>query len=176
MFKLHEKYEVNRKILERVYIRSSPAETSTKNTPFSQYSINIPRDKSVIPFLFSYLDLPFEVIKKADNSRYANGKDVKLVNLGPIALFKSFKLTMSSGKHVEDINHAQIVSLMYKLETSAKDTDDLSIGFDRDRNSRRGELTNNRNMKVKHHIRILLTDVFGVAEHQEKFFLASVIN
>ena len=43
---------------------------------------------------------------------------------------------MSSGKHLEDISHAHIVSLMYKLITSAEDTDDLSIGFDRD--SKRG--------------------------------------
>ena len=37
---------------------------------------------------------------------------------------------------------------MYKLTTSANDTDGLSIGFDGDRNRRRNELTNNENIKV----------------------------
>ena len=33
---------------------------------------------------------------------------------------------------MEDLSHADIVSLMYKLLNSSKDIDDLSIGFDRD--------------------------------------------
>ena len=36
-------------------------------------------------------------------------------------------------KDLEDISQAHIISLMYKLITSAKDSDDLSIGFDRSR-------------------------------------------
>ena len=114
--------------------------------------------------LNSYLDLSFEVIKKADDSRYANGDDVRLVNLGPIALFKNFKLITSSGKHLEDISHAHLVSLMDKLITSSKDSDDLSIGFNRSRNRRRDELAQNKNVKGKYHLRIMLTDVFGFAE------------
>ena len=57
---------------------------------------------------------------------------------------------------------------MYKLITSAKDTDDLSIEFDQDRKRRHRELTNNKNQKGKYHIRIMARDVFGFAEHQEK--------
>ena len=60
--------------------------------------------------------------------------DIWLINLGAIALFSNFKLTTSSEKHLENIDHAHIVSLMYKLLTSSRDSDDLSIGFDRDRN------------------------------------------
>ena len=45
-------------------------------------------------------------------------------------------LTTSSGRHLEDISNAHIVSLMYKLITSARGSDDLSIGFDRDRGRR----------------------------------------
>ena len=105
--------------------------------------------------------------KKADDSRYANGNDIRLVNLGPIALFSSFKLTTSS-KHLEDINHPHLVSLMYKLITSSKYSDDLSIGFDRSRNRRRDELTANKIVKGKYRLKILLQDVFGFAEHQAK--------
>ena len=124
MFKLNENYEVGRRILKCDYIRYSPAETSTINTPNSQNYINIPREDSVISLLNSYLDSSFEVIKRADNSRYANGNDTRLVNLGPIALFSNFGLTTSSGKHLEDISHAHLVSLMYKLITSSKDSND----------------------------------------------------
>ena len=168
MFKLNENYEVDRRILKCEFIRYSPAETSTRNTPNSQIYINIPREDSVISLLNSYLGIKFEVIKKADDSRYANGNDIKLVNLGPIILFINFKLTTSSGKHLEDIRHAHLVSLMYKLITSSKNSDDLSIGFDRSSARRREEITNNKNVKENFHLRIMLRDIFGFAEHQEK--------
>ena len=77
-------------------------------------------------------------------------------------------MATSSGKHLEDVSHAHIVSLMYKLITTAKGCDDLSIGFDRDRTRRRNELTNNKNIKGKYQVRIYLKDVFGFAEHQTK--------
>ena len=84
--------------------------------------------------LNSYLELNFDVIDAATNNRYADDNDIKLVNLGPIASFSKYKLTTNSAKYLEDINHAHIVSSMYKLLTSARGSDDLSIGFDRDRN------------------------------------------
>ena len=169
MFKLNEKYEINRDILKCDYIRYSPSEISTINTANSQVYINIPREDSVISLLNSYLELNFDVLHAAaPNNRYADGNDIRLVNLGPIALFSNYKLTTSSGKHLENIDHAHIVSLMYKLLSSSKGSDDLSIGFDRDRARRRNELTNNKNIKGKYHIRIYLKDVFGFAEYQEK--------
>ena len=57
---------------------------------------------------------------------------------------------------------------MYKLITTAKGCDDLSIRFDRGRTRRRNELTNNKNIKGKCHVRIYLDDVFGFVEHQVK--------
>ena len=169
MFKLNEKYEINRDILKCDYIRYSPSEISTINTANSQVYINIPREDSVISLLNSYLELNFDVLHAAaPNNRYADGNDIRLVNLGPIALFSNYKLTSSSGKHLENIDHAHIVSLMYKLLSSSKGSDDLSIGFDRDRTRRRNELTNNKNIRGKYHIRIYLRDVFGFAGYQEK--------
>ena len=118
--------------------------------------------------LNSYLDLNFDVIKKAEDSRYGNGNDIRLVNLSPIALFSNFKLTTSSGKHLEDISHAHLVSLMYKLIASSKNSDDLSIGFHRSLNIRKVELSQNKNVKGKYHLRIMLKNAFGFAEPQEK--------
>ena len=48
------------------------------------------------------------------------------------------------------------------------DYDDLSIGFDTDRNGRQLQLTNNKNQKGEYHVRIILRDIFGFAEHHEK--------
>ena len=91
-----------------------------------------------------------------------------LVNLGPTALFKNYRITTSSGKHFKDINHAYLVSLRYKLLTSSRGSDDLSTGFDRDRNRGQREPTYNKGIKGKYHIRIYLKDIFGFAEHKEE--------
>ena len=167
MFKLNEKYEIDRKILKCDYIRYSPSEISTINTPNSQIYINIPREDSVISLLNSYIEINFDVLKAATSNRYADADEIRLINLGPIALFSNYKLTTSSGKHLENIDHAHIVSLMYKLLSSSRDTDDLSIGFDRSRDKRKRELLNNKNQKGKFHLRIYLKDVFGFVEYQE---------
>ena len=90
-----------------------------------------------------------------------------MVNLRPIALFSNFILTTSSRKHLEEISHARIVSLMYKLLTSSKGSDDLSICFDRNRHRRKQELTNIKNIKGIYHRRIYSKDIFGFSENQE---------
>ena len=168
MIKLSENYEIDRRILKCDYIRYSPAEISTINTVNSQIYINIPREDSVISLLNSYIELNFDVLRANNNNRYVDTNDIRLVNLGPIALFSNYKLTTSSGKHLEEISHAHIVSLIYKLLTSSRDSDDLSIGFDRNRGRRKNELSNNKNIKGEYHIKIYLKDIFGFAEHQEK--------
>ena len=45
----------------------------------------------------------FEVLKN-NNTRYANGDEISLVNFGPVALFSEAKLTTSSGKHLEKVD------------------------------------------------------------------------
>ena len=44
----------------------------------------------------------------------------------------------------------------------------LSIGFDRNPNRRKDELSVNKSVKGKYDVRIMLKDIFGFAEHQEK--------
>ena len=168
MFKLNEKYEINRDILKCDYIRYSPSEISTINTANSQVYINIPREDSVISLLNSYLELDFDVLRADNSNRYIDNNDIRLVNLGPIALFSNYKLTTHSGKHLENIDHAHTVSLIYKPTTSSRGSDDLSIGFDRDRTRRRNELTNNKNIKGKYHDRFYLKNVISYADYQEK--------
>ena len=102
--------------------------------------------------LKSYLDLNFDVLHAASSNSYAHNDNIRLVNLGPTALFRVYKFSTCSGKHLEDISHAQIVSLMYKLITSGRGSDELSIGFDRDRGRKQRQLTINENVKGKYHV------------------------
>ena len=176
MFKLSENYEIDRRILKCDYIRYSPAEISTINTANSQIYINLPREDSVISLLNSYLELNFDVLQAATNNRYVDANDIRLVNLGPITLFSNYKLTTSSGKHLEEISHAHIVSLMYKLLTSSKDSDDLSFGFDRNRGRRKNELSNNKAIKGKYHIRVYLKIFLDLLNIKKKGLTVSDIN
>ena len=57
---------------------------------------------------------------------------------------------------------------MYKLITFSKYSDELSIGFERNPDRKRDELTANKSVKSKYYLRIMLKDVFGFAESQEK--------
>ena len=118
--------------------------------------------------LNSYLELNFDVLHAATGNRYADANDIRLINLGVIALFSIYKLATSSGKHLEEINHAHSVSLMYNLLSSNKGSHDLSIGFDRSRDRRKRELYNNKIIIGKFHVRIHLRDFYGFAEHQER--------
>ena len=105
-----------------------------KHDKYSYFSKNIdfPRGDSVNSLLGSLRRAIFDVLHAAINNRYTDGVDIRLVNEGPIALFSNCKLQSSSGKHIEEIYHAHINCLMYKLLTSARNTDDLANGFDRD--------------------------------------------
>ena len=77
-------------------------------------------------------------------------------------------MTTGSGKTSTDVAQAHIVTLMYKPTTSSGENGGLSIGFDRDRDRRQRELTNNKNLKWNIHVRIMLKDVFVSAEHQRR--------
>ena len=99
MFKLSDKYENIRKILKCDYIRYSPSEISTTNTANCQIYIIIPREDSVISLLIKDLELKHDVLYDVSNDRYVNINDIRLINLGPVALFSVYKLPNSSRKH-----------------------------------------------------------------------------
>ena len=96
----------------------------------------------------SILELNFEVLKAADNFRYANLNDLRLVTSGPIAFCINYILTKCSGKRLEDISPPLIVSLRYIPLTSAKDSDDSFVGFDRDYGRSQRQLTENKKVKA----------------------------
>ena len=82
--------------------------------------------------------------------------------------FGNYKVTASSGKHLEGFSHADIVWLIYKLLTSSRGSDDMSIDFDRDRGRRQKELKIYKDIKGKYHIRCYLKNNFVYVDHQEK--------
>ena len=168
MFELSEKNQTDRRILKCDYIRYSPSEISTIKSPKSQTYINMPREDSVNRLLDSRLILNFDELHAATNNRYAIGDTIRLVNLDPVALFSTYSMTKSSRNHIEEFSHAHIICLLYILITIARDTDDLCIGFDLSRDRRQREVINNKNIKGKYHLTIMLKDNFGFAEHQEK--------
>ena len=168
MFTLNEKYEINRNILKCDYIRYRPSENSTIKTANSQIHNKIPREDSVVALLNSYLELIFDVLQAATNNRYADVNDIRLVNLGPIALFSKYNLTASSWKQLENFEHGHIACLMHKLLTTARGCDDMSFGFDRSRDRRQRELSNNKSQKGKNHVGIYLNGIFGYAQLQLK--------
>ena len=92
MFKLSERYRIDRIILKCDFIRYSPSEIRTTSTAKYQIFNNIPREDSVISLLKSYPILNFDVLHAATNNRYVDADDIWLINLAAIALFSNFKL------------------------------------------------------------------------------------
>ena len=106
----------------------------------------------------SYLELDFNVNHRAGgHDRYADGDHIRLVNLGPIALFNRYRLTSSSGTEMEKINNA--ICLLYKLLLSSRDSDGLSIGFHRSIEARERELIINKTTKGLFHVRSLIKNI-----------------
>ena len=60
---------------------------------------------------------------------------------------------------------------MCKLCTSAKGSDNLSIGFDRSRDRGKRELTNRKYVKGKYHLRILLKVSFWICGTPRKNYM-----
>ena len=118
--------------------------------------------------IYSYLELDFNLTHRAGaHSRYADGDHIKLLSLGPIALFNKYRLTSCSGEEIEEIDNDHFICLMHKLISGSRNSDDLSISFHRSFEAREGELTINKLTKRNYHVRIYLKDVFVFAEHQD---------
>ena len=61
--------------------------------------------------------------------------------------------------------------LMYKLIPSAEGPDGLSIGFARSREKRQQDLTENKIIKGKHLVRVMLRDILSFGDCQEKLHM-----
>ena len=147
----------------------SPSSLATINNNNSIISIIFPREDAYICLQNSYSSLEFEVLKN-DDTRYADGDQISLVNFGHVALFSEVKLTTSSGKHLEKVDNLHPISLMYKLLTSTQQTSQLMYGFEESQATRRQELTNNKTETGTFFVRINLTDIFGFADQEKRTY------
>ena len=166
MFSLKNEYTLEKPIHKIDFIKYNPSSLATVNNANSNVSISLPREDAYICLQNSFISLEFEVLKN-NNTRYADGDEISLVNFGPISLFSEAKLTTSSGKHLENVDNLHAVSLIHKLLTSTKSTSQLIYGLEEDTTIRRQELTNNKNEKGTFFVRIKRKDLFGFAD-QEK--------
>ena len=160
MFSLKSKYTFEKPILKIDFIKISPSSLATINNDISNISINLPREDAYICLQHSFISVEFEVLKN-DDTRYADGDQISLVNFGPIA-----KLTTSSGKHLEKVDNLHPICLMYKLLTSVQQTSQLMYGFEESTTIRRQELTNNKTEKGTFVVRLKLKDLFGFADQE----------
>ena len=152
LFSLKNKYAMDKPIHKIDFIKYSPSSLATINNNNSNFPIIFPREDAYICLQNSYISLEFEVLKY-DDTRYADGDQISLVNFGPVALFSEAKLTTSSGKHLEKVDNLHPILMMY--------------GFEKSQATRRQELTNNKTEKGTFFVTIKLKDLFGFAD-QEK--------
>ena len=156
MFNLSQKHAVDRPNLKCDYFRYTPPSLNLVNGEKNQIFIVINREAGAISGKDSYLELDIIVTLRAGTrARYADGDYIRLLILGPIAWFKKYKLTSSSGKEIEEIDNAHVFCLMHKLISSNRDCDDLSIGFHRSIEARKRELTNSKTTKGNCHDRFI---------------------
>ena len=116
---------------------------------------DILREDSAKLLKYKYLETDFSVTHKVGaHGGFANGDHIGLVNLGSIAFFIKYRLTSSSGKEIKETDNAHIICLMYNILSSAKDNDDLSVGFHGSTEARERELTINKSTKGNFNVRI----------------------
>ena len=86
LFSLKNKDAMDKPIHKIDFIKHSPSSLATINNSNSNISIIFPREDAYICLQSSFISLDFEVLKN-DNTRYADGDEISLVNFGPVALF-----------------------------------------------------------------------------------------
>ena len=124
-----------------------------------------------------FLELNFDVLHAADNTVFAVGTDIRLVNSGPRASFSEGKLTTSNVKSSESFVHPNVLSLMYELTKSSFGQNDLSFGFKRDQSRRREDSSSRAVMFLPKyvrgffHLRVLLKDVFWLCRTSKECYI-----
>ena len=130
MFNSSQGYAVDRSFLKCEYIRYTPPSLNIVKGERNRLFIDIPREDSAISLKVSYLEIDFNVTRRAGAyARYADGEHIRLVNLGPIALFNKYRLTSISGKEIEEKNNAHGVCLMHNLISGSRDSDGYQLVF-----------------------------------------------
>ena len=98
MFTFSQNYAADRLSLKFDYSGYTPPSMNLVFRENKQVFFGIPREDSDISLRDSYIQLGFNVTHRTgSHARYADVDHIRLDNLGPIALYKKFRLTSSSG-------------------------------------------------------------------------------
>ncbi len=173
MFQIDRPVLLDRSLFKKDFMRYDPPSLATINTTNSIISIDIPREDSYINLHDSYLKVELQVVKNADDTLYADGNGICLINLAPAALFSEMTLSTSSKKVIERVEQVHIATLMYKMLSSGEG--DLMTFFEKDtqdaavvNTERRNRLLNNTPEKGTVFVRLPLKYMFGYVNHQDK--------
>ena len=83
-FNLKNTKKLSRELYKSDFYRYIPSSLATVNNNNSNITINLHREDSYISLQNSYILINFEVTHN-DDTKYANGDAISLVNLGPVA-------------------------------------------------------------------------------------------
>ena len=78
-----------------ISFRYTPQSLSIVNDENQQLHFDTPWKNNVISLKGTYLELEVDVELTWSNALYADGTHIRLVSLGPIALFSKFMLTLA---------------------------------------------------------------------------------
>ena len=122
MFHLSQKHAADRPSLNFEFIRYTPPSLNLVDGENIQIFVDKPREDSAVSMRDGYLGVEFNVTHRAGaHIRYVDNDHIRLVNLGPIALFNKHRLKSSSGREIEEIDNAHVICLMPKLKTRGRD-------------------------------------------------------
>ena len=92
MFKYHKNKLLTDLFRNVIILDVHPISLNLVNGENNQIFTNIPREDSAISLKDSYPELDFNVTHRAGaHKRYVHGDHIRLVNLGPIALFTKYR-------------------------------------------------------------------------------------
>ena len=137
----------------------------------SPFSIIIPREDVFADPRDSYLEIETQIVKRADDSLYADNDAIQPNNLYGISLFREMILKSFGTKVLETVDHVYISSLMYKLLSDNEE--DMMTIYKKETtgaidNTKRNRLLNDTDEKGTIFVRVYLKDVFGFIAHLDK--------
>ena len=171
-----ENYQLDRpEFIERTKIKSDyvayrPTSLVAVNGT-SPFSIIIPREDVFADPRDSYLEIETQIVKRADDTLYADNDAIQPNNLYGISLFREMILKSFGTKVLETVDHVYISSLMYKLLSDNEE--DMMTIYKKETsgaidNTKRNRMLNDTPEKGTIFVRIYLKDVFGFIAHLDK--------
>ena len=108
------------------------------------FFIDLARKDSFISLKDGYIEFHFALTHNAaPHDDCVTADDLRLVSSASFSLFSENQLNSSIGRHLEPIEYAHAVCLIYKIIPSSRDTNNLWIRFDGSKERCEEEMTNN---------------------------------